>query len=417
MHPPIDHAEVTRRIIAAKRLMAPSRDALRRAFAEVGAALAREVDEAVAAQANGRSVVPEIAHAAIADGQVPSQTIAEIRRRGVVVIRGVYPRRQAEEWNDELGEYIIANNYDTSPRAPVHDRYFANLTAARPQIFGIYWSRPQVMARQHPAMAEARRFLNRLWKFEDGGIQHFDPDRECTYADRVRRREPGDESFGLSPHMDAGSVERWIDPAYARVYASVFAGNWRVHDPFDAAGRAEVREIPSPAVCSMFRTFQGWTALTPQGPGDGTLMVIPILSAVVYMLLRALQDDVPEDSLCGAEPGCALSALPEWHGLLLPAVQSISPVEPGDAVFWHPDVVHAVEETHRGRTMSNVIYIGAAPFCAKNAGFLPRQAEAFLAGRSSPDFAAEDHEIDYVGRATLDDLTALGRRQMGLEAW
>ena len=143
MHPPIDHAEVTRRIIAVNRQLAPNRDALRRAFAEVGDALAREVDEAVAAQAGGRSVVPEIAHAAIADGQVPSQTIAEIRRRGVVVIRGVYPRRQAEEWNDELGEYIIANNYDTSPRAPVHDRYFANLTAARPQIFGIYWSSPR----------------------------------------------------------------------------------------------------------------------------------------------------------------------------------------------------------------------------------------------------------------------------------
>jgi hypothetical protein len=98
-------------------------------------------------------------------------------------------------------------------------------------------------------------------------------------------------------------------------------------------------------------------------------------------------------------------------------MQSIPLVEPGDAVFWHPDLVHGVEETHRGRGMSNVIYIGAAPFCAKNAAFLPRQAEAFLAGRSSPDFAPEDHETSFAGRATLDDLTPLGRRQMGLEKW
>jgi hypothetical protein len=417
MHPPIDRSEIAGRIVAAKRMLAPRRTELRQAFEDVADVVAREVESVATAHAKGQSIVPEVSYAAISDGQVPAAVIADIRRRGVVVIRGVFSRRQAEEWNDELGEYIIANNYDTAPKPPVHDRYFTNLRSARPQIFGIYWSKPQVMARQHPAMAETRRFLNRLWRHDSGVVGHFDPDRECIYADRVRRREPGDESFGLSPHMDAGSVERWIDPAYGRVYANVFDGNWRAHDPFDAAGRTAVREIPSPAVCSMFRTFQGWTALTPQGPGDGTLQVIPILDAVVYMLLRALRDDVPEDSLCGAEPGRALSAIPEWHAPLLPALRSIPLVEPGDAVFWHPDVVHAVEDTHRGRAMSNVIYIGAAPWCAKNAAFLPRQAEAFRTGRSSPDFAPEDHEVNFAGRATLADLTPLGRRQMGLEKW
>ena len=47
------------------------------------------------------------------------------------------------------------------------------------------------------------------------------------YADRVRRRQPGDETLGLSPHMDAGTVERWIDPGFQKVYRNVFAGNWR----------------------------------------------------------------------------------------------------------------------------------------------------------------------------------------------
>ena len=42
-------------------------------------------------------------------------------------------------------------------------------------------------------------------------------------ADRVRRRQPGDKSLGLSPHMDAGTVERWIDPGYQRVYEAVQA--------------------------------------------------------------------------------------------------------------------------------------------------------------------------------------------------
>lgn len=40
------------------------------------------------------------------------------------------------------------------------------------------------------------------------------------------------------------------------------------YNPFSAAHRTETQEIPSPAVCSMFRTFQAWTALTAQGPGD-----------------------------------------------------------------------------------------------------------------------------------------------------
>ena len=78
-------------------------------------------------------------------------------------------------------------------------------------------------------------------------------------------------SLGLSPHTDAGSVERWLDPAYRKVYRHVFSGNWHAYDPFDGAHRTAVEEIPSAAVCSMFCTYQGWTALTAQGPNDGTL--------------------------------------------------------------------------------------------------------------------------------------------------
>jgi hypothetical protein len=144
------------------------------------------------------------------------------------------------------------------------DQYFTTLDSSKPQIFGIYWSRPQIQARQHPGLASARRFLNRLWLSESEGERHFDPDRETTYADRTRRREPGDRTLGLSPHMDAGSVERWLDPSYRKVYRHVFSGDWRRYQAFDGAWRTKAHEIPSPAVCSMFRTFQGWTAMTTQ---------------------------------------------------------------------------------------------------------------------------------------------------------
>jgi hypothetical protein len=387
-------------------------------LAEIEADLRTDIDEIATRRARGEPIIPEVDFAAVRAGKVSDATKAEIRRHGTAVIRNVFPRSQADAWNDEVGEYLARNDYVTKAAArDAGDRYFTSLKSSRPQIFGIYWSKPQMQARQAASMAEARAFLNRLWRFESGGEKHFDPDRECTYADRLRRREPGDASLGLSPHMDAGSVERWLDPAYSQVYREVFSGNWRAYDPFDGAFRAETEEIPSPAVCSAFRTFQGWTALTRQGSGDGTLQLLPIARGIVYLLLRPMAKDVPDEDLCGAKPGRALSLVEQWHALLKPAITSIPLVEPGDTVWWHSDIIHAVEDQHSGKGYSNVIYIGAAPYCAKNAAYLERQKVTFLSGESAPDFSAENFEVDFEGRATVDDLTDLGKKQMGLAAW
>ena len=88
-------------------------------------------------------------------------------------------------------------------------------------------------------------------------------------------------------------------------------------------------------------------------------------------------------------------------------------MEPGDAVFWHVDVVHAVEDAHRGSGDSNVMYI-AAPGCAKNDAYLQRQRAAFLRGeRRFPgrSFRGRIRRTGWEG-----DLTALGRSQMGFGA-
>jgi hypothetical protein len=198
------------------------------------------------------------------------------------------------------------------------------------------------------------------------------------------------------------------------VYRHVFSGNVERYDAFDAAFRPDVREVPSPAVCSMFRTFQGWTALTRQGKGDGTLQLIPIAESMVYVLLRALQDDVADDDLCGALPGRALSVNPQFHSLLIEALSSIPRMQPGDTVFWHSDVVHAVENEHRGSGYSNVMYIASTPGCAKNSAYLPQQAQSFLEGKTPPDFPADNFEVDFAGRGTITDLTDLGRSQLGI---
>ncbi|HEX7086165.1 MAG TPA: YbiU family protein [Vicinamibacterales bacterium] len=402
--------DVTARIVAFKRDMAPRRDVLARAFGEVRDHVRRAVDRIRADAEAGRPVIPEIAWRDIDEGRVSDATLQAVRRTGCAVVRGVFPASVARGWFDEIGEYLETNRYnEREAEKRGLDQYFSTLKAGAPQIFNIYWSRPQVLARQDERLAATRAFLNRLWNHR--GV--FDPDRECTYADRVRRRRPGDETLGLSPHMDAGTVERWIDPGFQQVYRDVFAGHWRAYDPFDAAHRLETQEIPSPAVCSMFRTWQGWTALTRQGPNDGTLQLIPLVEGIIYVLLRALQEDVAENDLCGAAPGRALGVGPDWHPDLVGGLVSIPEVQPGDTVFWHTDICHAVADRHAGTEYASVIYIGSAPDCPKNRAYLPKQREAFLAGRSAPDFAPMDFEVDFVGRATEADLTPLGRQQMG----
>jgi len=383
-------------------------------FREVEAEMRRKVDEIVKERDAGGAVIPILEYHEVASGAVSPESVGKVKARGACVVRKVFDPGQARSWDDEIGKYVEENRLDEKLAHAAEDKYFGTLSSAKPQIYGIYWSKPQVEARQSEALTKVRVFLNRLWKAESEGRRHFDPNEVPVYADRIRRRPPGSSSLGLSPHVDGGSVERWLDENFRQVYRHVFSGHWREYDPYDAAWRPDAREVPSPAVCSMFRTFQGWTALTRQGKGDGTLQLIPISNGMVYMLLRALQDDVPEDDLCGAKPGRALSVQPEWHSLLLEGVTAIPLMHPGDAVFWHSDVVHLVENEHRGNGYSNVMYIAATVGCEKNTQYLAKQAPAFLAGKTPPDFAPDDFEVDFVGRGTEKDLTALGRRQLGL---
>ena len=403
------------RYIAAAKQELQKHSPVARAFESVRESVCSAVDEVVNLQAKGITVVPELSYSAIADGAVTASDIQMIKQRGCVIVRNVFSRNQAEDWNDELGDYLDTNNYlERAKEKAGLDDYFGDLKDAKPQIFGVYWSRPQVMARQAASMATTKRFLNRLWNTGAPAGAEFNPDLDYAYADRTRRRAPGDTTLGLSPHMDAGSYERWVDPAFQKIYAKVFSGELDQYDPWAAAHRTQTREYESPAVSSMFRTFQGWTALTEQGPSDGTLQLLPVANSIAYVLLRALQKDVPEHELCLAKPGRALGVNQQWHPDLMPGIVPIQTVAPGDTVWWHPDVIHAVGNEHHGDDYASVIYIGASPACTKNKAYALKQAESFKAGLSAPDFAAENYEVDFKHRATIDDLTQLGKQQMAL---
>ena len=412
MNKPSPNAPYLDAIRAAKRTLRQQIPDYKERFEALTAVLKSDIADIQAIRAKGECPVPEIAFDAL--DQVTEAQRENIKRRGCVVIKGVFPKAQIEAWNSDIAHYLDDVKYlERMEEKRGIDQYFSALASSKPQIYSVYWSKPQMQARQSEALARTRQWLNRLWKYQHDGADVFNPDQELTYVDRVRQRQPGDATLGLSPHCDGGTIERWIDPGYQQVYRHIFGGDLSAYDAFDAAYRTVAREIPSPAVCRMFRTFQGWTALTRQGPGDGTLNVLPIANAVPWMLLRALQDDVPEDELCGAQAGRAMLVSEQYHAMLLDGYGPIPQVEAGDTVWWHPDVIHGVEDKHQGTGYSNVIYIGAAPDCDKNRIFSDLQRAAFETGASSPDFAAENYELGFEGRAMLSDLSPLGRRQMG----
>ncbi len=363
------------------------------------------------------SIIPEIE---FEDISIKDQKIIKdkVFKRGCVIIRNVFDKKKVRELNEDLDKYVLENNYFEDQKKKIGiDKYFSDLKSGKPQIFGLYWSKAQSEIRHSKEMETVKKWLNNLWNYNYDGKNVFNPNRELVYADRVRRREPGDDTLGLSPHCDAGSIERWTDKAYQKIYNDIFSDNFENFNPYDAKFRDETIEFESPAVAHVFRTFQGWTALTEQGPNDGTLQLIPIAKGMSYVLTRALLDDVPENELCGSKAGKALSINEKYHSLLLEGLISIPIMNPGDTIWWHPDVVHAVEEKHQGKNYSNVIYVGATPYCKKNIDYIKKQSKKFIEGKSPPDFAPEDYEVHYKGRVTVNDLSELAKKQLGLVDW
>jgi hypothetical protein len=288
---------------------------------EVEAAMRAEVAAVVAEREAGRELFPIVRFADIAAGAVPVDTVASIRRRGCAVVKGTFPRARAEQWNTALGAYLEDNRFAERYRGPADD-VFSGLASSKPQIYGVYWSKAQMEARQDDNMVAVRSFLNSFWRHE-----------------------------------------------------------------------SDMR------------------------PTDGVLHVVPIPSAMAYVLLRALPDDVVDDDLCGAVNGQVLPIDERWHSVLLPALSPIPAVEPGDTVWWHCDLIHCVTDDTTQQRRGNVMYIPSSPYCEKNAVYAVGCGQAFLTGASPSDFAPEDYEVTWTGRATVADLNPVGRKQLGLEAW
>ena len=409
---PADHKAAIRQL---KRELRAQIGDVQAVFDRLSDKIATRVAEINAMKNNGETVWPVIPFEDVKNGTITTAQREAVKRSGCAVIKGHFPREQALAWDNAMLDYLDLNQFDNVYKGP-GDNFFGTLTASRPEIFPIYWSQAQMQARQSEEMAQVQSFLNRLWTFESNGKQWFNPDVSVIYPDRIRRRPPGTTSKGLGAHTDSGALERWLLPAYQQVFARVFDGNVDKYDPWNAAHRTEVEEytVDNTTKCSVFRTFQGWTALSDMIPGQGLLHVVPIPEAMAYILLRPLLDDVPEDELCGVAPGRVLPVSEKWHPLLIEALTSIPALEAGDSVWWHCDVIHSVAPVENQQGWGNVMYIPAAPMCEKNLAYAKKVKEALETGASPGDFPREDYEKRWQDRFTVNDLNIHGKRALGM---
>jgi hypothetical protein len=172
---------------------------------------------------------------------------------------------------------------------------------------------------------------------------------------------------------------------------------------------------PATTMCSAFRTFQGWTALSDMDHDQGVLHTVPIPAAMAYLMLRPLLADVPEDDMCGVTINQVFPANETWHPLLVRALSGIPDVRAGDSVWWHCDMIHSVAPVRNQQGWGNVMYIPAAPWCPRNRQYAVSVREAFLTGSSPADFPEEHYERGWASRFAASDLNATGRRGLGLD--
>ncbi|CBX98681.1 hypothetical protein IAQ61_007700 [Plenodomus lingam] len=376
----------------------------------------------------GNEIIPIFDTAEVISKGFTSSQKAEIQRIGAFICRATIPETETDTLYQDMTKYV-ADNKASIQAWPKES----------PSMLILYNSPTQIKIRSNPNHLMLQRKLNELWHGYNAA-EHTSPE-PLAYLDGLRDRAPGQPFLGLGPHIDAGSFCRWADPAYRKVYDNIFRGRPEAHDAFDIGLRKDADQelYKAMAHSTVLRTFQGWTALTPTAPREGTIMIYPNLKYVIaYMLLRPFfqppkdkHADVmdPEtwtlDEETGWFPGTfktqsqRLSRVSHPHLRLEECLVHMPKVRPGDTVWWHCDVCHAVDTEHLGKVNASVAFIGACPTTPINKDYIRRQLAATLEGRAPPDYAIDgETDLDerklkgYVG---FDGLSNDARRAFGFE--
>ena len=96
-------------IVNTKKQLKSALPDLKEIFKDVEHYISEEVSIIEASIHEGKSVIPEILYQDIENGNIDLDTIDLVKKRGCVVIRNVFSKSLIDEWNEDLGKYIIEN--------------------------------------------------------------------------------------------------------------------------------------------------------------------------------------------------------------------------------------------------------------------------------------------------------------------
>ena len=396
---PDDLKAAIREIKAALRArIAASGRTVEEVFAVIEARVAERVDEIAAAKARGETVWPVIDYADIEAGTVAAEQLGMLHRRGCLVVRGHFEREQAARLGPRHRRLRrVQPVLRELPRARATTSSAAS--APSPRSTRSTGRRRRCRPARATAWPASRRSSTPSGRHESDGVQWFDPDRDSLYPDRIRRRPPGANSGGLGTHLDPGTLDLWMTQAYQQAFRHLFDGTVEQYDPWDAAHRTAGPQYPGSTMCSAFRTFQGWTALSDMDHDQGVLHTVPIPEAMGYLMLRPLLADVPDDDMCGVTVNQVFPASEQWHPLLLRRAQR-HPRRQGRRLrlvaLRHDPQRRPGRATSRAGATSCT---SPPPPGARATRPTPRRVrEAFLTGSSPSDFPDEHYERNWPNR-------------------
>ncbi|KAB8280608.1 hypothetical protein BKA91DRAFT_117474 [Yarrowia lipolytica] len=361
--------------------------------------------------------IPQLNFDEIQRDAVGADHVARAKRAGCFIVRNVVSESESRELNHSL-QTFLSEHSDAITGWPVE----------APHIKQLYWTEAQVKLRAHPNHLLLQEWLNKLW--EEPGQQMSTNSQQntstlatpLTYADALRSMPSKSTYPALGPHIDAGSLSRWLDDDYRHFYHDVFSGHPERLDLYRLKERSTCKQhvIPGPAHSSVLRTFQGWTCLTDVGENKGGIWFYPRVDlAVVYLLLRPFFEEIRSEEELAARarylsaanwkftrpsyfPGTqsissqCLGNKSHPHLELTKRLVSIPDLSAGDSVWWHCDGIHAVDPNHlSGDDPAVVVYIASVPSTQPNIEYVREQAETFRARKCPPDFGQtfeEAHE-------------------------
>lgn len=359
----------------------------------------------------------------LSDGFSQDQQDA-VKQRGCFIVRNVIPKEEIRDLYRGLRQYVGDNRSQIRTWPEGH-----------PVMFVIYDSPTQIALRTHPNQLKLQEKINGLWH-DDTGATSMSP---LAYSDGVRDRAAGAPFPSFGPHTDAGSLCRWADPGYRKAYAKVFGGRSREYDAFDLTTRKDANQnlFVGPAHSTVFRAFQGWTAMTTAGPHEGSIMLYPdVKTASAYMLLRPFFKPPPDENDIMDATKWTFDSESAWfpatpkphsqqysrashpHMRLEDCVVHVPQIQAGDTVWWHSDMCHAVDPEHKGSENAAVAYIAAVPSTEQNKRYIAEQLKCTLEGRVPPDFSVGGRgtnmdERKFVGYKGHVGLSEAARRALG----